>query len=132
MANSGAALKISLPDLFRRLWRHLTPRRKRQFSVVMVLIVLSAFAEVVSLGAILPFLGILTSPERFLAYPHVAKFAHAWGIASAHDLVLPFAVAFASAALVAGLFRMLVIWLNTRIAYGTGSDFSSEVYRRTL
>ena len=27
---------------------------------------------------------------------------------------------------------MLVLWISTRIAYATGADFSSDVYRRTL
>jgi ATP-binding cassette, subfamily B, bacterial PglK len=132
VANSGAVPTISLMELLRRLWQHLTPRRKRQFIIVAALIGFSALAEVVSLGAVLPFLGILTSPERVFAYPPVAHLVRAWGIASPKELVLPFAVAFASAALFSGMFRMLVIWVSTRIAYGTGADFSIDVYRRTL
>jgi len=132
MANTDAVLTISFADLLRRLWGHLTPRRKRQFVVVVGLIVFSAFAEVVSLSAVLPFLGILTSPERVFGYPRVAHFVRVWGITSADQLVFPIVVAFASAALFAGSFRMLVLWVNTRIAYGTGADFSIGVYRRTL
>jgi len=133
MVNTGAAaLTISFPDLLRRLWHHLTPRRKRQLVLLMGLILAGAVADIVSLGAILPFLAILTSPQRVLAYPRVAHFMHAWGMTSADQLVLPFALAFALAALVAGAFRMLVLWTNTRIAFATGADFSSEVYRRTL
>jgi ATP-binding cassette, subfamily B, bacterial PglK len=132
MATSRAVLTISFPDLLRHLWGHLSARRKRQFTMVAVLILLSAFAEVLSLGAILPFLGILTAPERVFTYPRIAYFVHAWGITSADQLILPFAVAFALAAVFAGLFRMLVLWISTRLAYATGADFSSEVYRRTL
>src|SRR5450631_1344290 len=132
MAISRAVLTNSFAGLLLRLWRHLTPRRKRQFVMVECLILLSALAEVVSLGAILPFLGILTSPERVFAYPQIAYFVHAWGITSANQLILPFAVTFAVASVFAGSFRMLVLWISTRLAYATGADFSSEVYRRTL
>ena len=52
------------PDLLIRLWYHLTRRRRRQFGLLMVLMLVSAFAEVVSLGAVLPFLGILVAPEQ--------------------------------------------------------------------
>ena len=121
-----------LPDLLRRLWQHLTPRRKRQVALLAVLILLSALAETVSLGAVLPFLGILTSPQRVLNYPIVARFMRAWGITSADQLILPFAFAFALTAIVAGAFRMLVLWISTRIAFATGADLSSDVYRRTL
>ena len=70
--------------------------------------------------------------ERVLAHPGVANFMRAWGIVSPDRLVLPFAAAFALAAVLAGAFRLLVLWISTRIAYATGADFSSEVYRRTL
>jgi len=121
-----------LPDLLRRLWDHLTARRKRQVALLAVLILLSAFAETVSLGAVLPFLGILTSPQRVLKFQIVVRLMHVWGINSADQLVLPFALAFALTAVVAGAFRLLVLWISTRIAFATGADLSSDVYRRTL
>ena len=55
---------ISLCRLLLRLWRHLSARRQRQFGLVLVLMLLSALAEVVSLGAVIPFLGILIAPEK--------------------------------------------------------------------
>ncbi len=131
MANSSAA-PLTFPDLLRRIWDHLAPRRRRQVALLSLLILLSAFAETVSLGAVLPFLGILTSPQRVLSFPIVMHFMRAWGITSADQLVLPFAIAFAVTALVAGAFRMLVLWVSTRIAFATGADFSNSVYRRTL
>jgi ABC-type multidrug transport system fused ATPase/permease subunit len=96
------------------------------------LMLVSGFAELVSLSAVLPFLGILTSPARVMAHPGVAALMRSWGIASPDRLVLPFAAAFALAAILAGAFRMLVLWVSTRVAYAAGADLSLEVYRRTL
>jgi ATP-binding cassette, subfamily B, bacterial PglK len=132
MASTGTAAPIGLPVLLRRLWQHLTPRRKRQIVLLTGLILVSGFAETVSLGALLPFLGILTSPAKVWAHPGVATFMRFWGIVSPDRMVLPFAAAFALAAVLAGAFRLLVLWISTRIAYATGADLSSEVYRRTL
>jgi ATP-binding cassette, subfamily B, bacterial PglK len=133
MANSGTVLPMTpLPVLVRRVWQHVAPRRKRQIVLLTGLILLSAFAESVSLGAVLPFLAILTSPAKVLAHPGVANFMRTWGIVSPDRLVLPFAAAFALAAVLAGAFRLLVLWISTRIAHATGADFSAEVYRRTL
>ena len=93
----------------------------------------SAFAEVVSLGAVLPFIGILTAPDRMFSHPIVADVAQAWGITSAADLVLPLTnIAFAVAALAAGTIRLLLLWVSTRLAFAAGGDLSIEVYRRTL
>ncbi|MDZ4263645.1 MAG: hypothetical protein U1B30_15100, partial [Pseudomonadota bacterium] len=47
----------TLSNMLLRLWRHLGRRRQRQFGLLMGLMLISAFAEVVSLGAVLPFLG---------------------------------------------------------------------------
>ncbi len=98
----------------------------------MGLMLISAFAEVISLGAVLPFLGILVAPEHVFNHPIVADMAQAWGIISADQLVLPLTVAFAAAALVAGAIRILLLWASTRLAVASGTDLGIEVYRRTL
>jgi ATP-binding cassette subfamily B protein len=100
--------------------------------LLMGLVVISAFAEVFTLGAVLPFLGILIAPERVFHHPLVATLASHWGIASATQLILPVTLLFASIALVAGAIRILLLWASTRLAYATGSDLSIDVYRRTL
>src|SRR3970040_1268473 len=97
-----------------RLWRHLSRRRQRQFGMLLGLMVVSAFAEVVSLGAVLPFIGILTAPERVFNHPIVADLAQALGIATADQLVLPLTIVFATAALIAGAIRIFLLWVTTR------------------
>jgi ABC-type multidrug transport system fused ATPase/permease subunit len=114
------------------LWRHISRRRRRQFGLLMGLSLVSAFAEVASLSAVLPFLGVLVAPEQVFGHPVVADVALAWGFTSADQLVLPLTVAFAAAALMAGIIRILLLWASTRLAVSTGADLSLEVYRRTL
>jgi len=93
---------------------------------------ISALAEAISLGAVLPFLGILISPGRVFRHPFIAQMAHRYDIVSPDQLVLPLTVAFIVAALIAGAIRMLLLWLSTRLAFASGADLSTEVYRRTL
>lgn len=118
--------------LLRHLWRHLSGRRQLQFLALLGLVLFSAFTEVLSLGAVLPFLAVLTAPERVFAYPLVANTAQAWGITSADQLVLPLTAAFALAAILAGGIRMLLLWVNTQVAYASASDLSVDVYRKSL
>ena len=124
--------KPSLPNLLRQLWDHLSRRRKIQFGLVSLLTLVSGLAEIVSLGAVIPFLGILVAPEKVFANPYVKNASHLLGITSSDALLLPFAAAFAGAAVAAAGIRMLLLWANTRLAFVTGSDISIEVYRRTL
>ena len=119
-------------NLYTLLWHNLTGRRQRQFQLLIGLMLVSAFAEVISLGAVVPFLGILVAPDRVFSYPIVADAAQAWGITSPDQLVLPLTVMFATAALMAGAIRMTLLWASTRIAFSAGADLGFEVYRRTL
>ena len=122
----------ALSSLLVRLWRHLSRHRQHQFVFIMFLMLLSALAEVVSLGALLPFLGILTAPEAVFNYRVVAHLAHAVGITTAQQLLLPLTIAFAVIALLAGAIRLLLLGVSTRFTFATGADLSIEVYRRTL
>ena len=121
-----------LLELMWRLAAHLSPQRRAQGVVLTVLMLLSALAEVVTLGAVLPFLGVLIAPERVYKHAFIANAAHSWGIESPGQLLLPLTVIFVIAAIFAGGIRLLVLWLSTRLAYSCGLDFSIKVYRRTL
>lgn len=96
------------------------------------MMVASACAEVISLGAVLPFLGVLISPGPVFQWPSVARVAPAFGISSADELVLPLTLLFAGVALVAGGIRLLVLWASTRFSFAVGVDLSIDMYRRTL
>jgi len=100
-----------------RLWLHLDSRRRRQVGLVFLLMLVSALSEIVTLGAVLPFLGALSAPERVMNQPMVAVMAAAWGITSGEQLVLPLAVLFAVSALIAGAIRLLLLWANNRLAF---------------
>jgi ATP-binding cassette subfamily B protein len=93
---------------------------------------ISAFAEVLTLGAILPFIGIMVAPEQVFNHQVISNLTKEWGITSADQLLLTLTIAFAIAALAAGGIRMSFIWASTRLAYAIGADLSLEVYKRTL
>lgn len=123
---------VATPVLLARLWRHLSQRRQHQFGLLMGLMLVSAVAEVVSLGAVVPFIGILTEPNRVFNHSIVSDVARAWGILSADQLVLPLTVVFVVAVVLAAGIRMLLLWVSTRLIFASGADLSVEVYRRTL
>lgn len=122
----------SLLTLLKRLWNHFSHRRQRQFLLLLGLMLFSAFAEVVSLGAVMPFIGILTVPDMVFGHPLAAALLKFLNITEADQLVMPMTIIFAAAALIAGGIRLLLLWVSTRMAFASGVDLSIEVYRRTL
>lgn len=132
MKNTKMTPSSSLPLLIIEFFKRISRRRRYQFMLMLVLTLISSVAEVISLGAVLPFIGILTQPERIFKAPPMAGVVHVLGISTPEDLVLPLSVAFAVAALVAGGLRVLLLWASTRLANATGADLNIDVYRRTL
>jgi ATP-binding cassette, subfamily B, bacterial PglK len=118
--------------LLRRLWRHISFRRRAQFGILLAIMLMASFAEVVSIGAVLPFLGVLTSPERVFSYPAVQPFIQSFGIGSPQELLLPITALFCVAALLSGGMRLMLIWASTRLSFAAGADLSIGIYRRTL
>ena len=139
----------------RRLWLKLSSRRRKQFALLSALMLVGGVMEVVSLGAVIPFLAALAAPEKVLSHPVVdalfSALCHIYSafgekfpqITTSHPqtlssvvspaAVLPvLATAFALAALSAGAIRLLLLWASTRLANAAGADLSLEVYRRTL
>ena len=122
----------SLRKLLRQLCGHLGRRRRVQLGVLLLVMLASSVAEMLSLAAVLPFLAVLSNPEGLWSKPLVMQWAPRLGITSAQELLLPITIAFAVAALAAGAIRLLNLWLNGRLAAAIGSDLSCEAYRRTL
>lgn len=121
-----------ITQLLGHLWRYISLRRRGQFGLLLVLMVLTSFAEILSIGAALPFLVVLTSPSRIFEHPIAQPCIQALGISSAEQFLLPLTIAFGLAALLAGAMRLLLLWGSTRLTFATGSDLSISIYRRTL
>jgi ATP-binding cassette subfamily B protein len=97
-----------------------------------MLMVLVAFAEILSIGAVLPFLGVLTAPSHVYSHPSAHLFIQLLDITSPNQLLLPITIAFSLAVLMAGAMRLMLLWVNTRLSFATGADLSISMYRRTL
>jgi ABC-type multidrug transport system fused ATPase/permease subunit len=121
-----------IPHILRRLWRHISTRRRGQFALLLVLMIIASFAEILSIGAVLPFLAILIDSERVFAHSNAQPIIQAMGFTEPKQLLLPLTIAFGLAALVAGSMRLLLLWTSTRLSYAAGADLSISIYRRTL
>ncbi len=99
---------------------------------MLVLMLLASFAEILSIGAVLPFLAVLTAPERIFEHASAQHIIQALGLTAPAQLLLPLTIFFGVTALIAGVMRLLLLWASTRLSYATGADLSISIYRRTL
>ena len=121
-----------LNQLVARLWAHISHQRRCQLASLFVLMLLASLTEIISIGAVLPFLTALVSPEVIFKNALAQPFIHYLGINSPREMLFPIAAVFAIFALLAGLIRLTLLWASTRITYAIGADLSIDIYRRTL
>ncbi len=122
----------SITQLLRRLWSHISLRRRGQFGLLLLLMLLASFSEMLSIGVILPFLGVLTAPERVFAHHLAQPFIRILELSSPDQLLLPLTILLGVAAIGGGVLRLLLLWASNRLSYATGADLSISIYRRTL
>lgn len=122
----------SLLHLLHKLWRLLSSRRRSQLSSLLVLMLIVSILEVFSIGAVLPFLGVLTSPDYVYAHPLAQGIIDILGLRKAIDLLLPMTVFFVAAALAAGASRLLLLWVTMRLSYAIGIDLGFSIFQKTL
>jgi len=127
--NQGLML---VKELLKRLWINISDKRKRQLFVLIVLMFIVSIAEVVSIGAVIPFLAALSNPESITQNIVVQNFTGYIGLNKIPDLLLLFTVIFIIAALVSGALRILLLWSQTRLAHAIGADLSYQIFERTL
>jgi len=114
------------------LWGHISLRRKKQFWLLLILMIIASLAEIISVGAIIPFLGVLTSPDQFYEHHLMQPLISILNIENSSQLILPLTFIFIGAAISAGMIRISLLYVMTRLSFGTGADLSIDIYRRTL
>ena len=63
-----------------QIWNLLRRTRKVQFVLLLLLMILTSALEVVSISAVVPFLGVLNAPERAFEYEYVKQIVLFFGI----------------------------------------------------
>lgn len=116
----------------KRLWAHLAPRRKKQLGLLLIIMVVTSFAEVVSIGAVLPFLGALMSPEKVFTNAYIQPVASSLKLTEPNQLLLPLTLLFIAAAIFSAGMRLILIWAQTRVGHAIGADLSVQIYEKTL
>ena len=123
---------MTTQQLLIRLFKHVSIVRRKQFIVLLFLMIFASFIEVFSIGMVLPFLGALTAPEIIFEHPLAQPFIQYLNLTDPSQILLPLTIVFCLAVLTSGLVRILLLWSNVRLSFATGLDMSIDVYRRTL
>ena len=78
-----------------RIWQHINFRRRLQLAALFILMMFTSFAEVISIGAVLPFLGVITAPEKVMGHHMMEPIIQFLGIVEPKQLLLLLTIVFA-------------------------------------
>lgn len=118
--------------MLRNFWFYISKKRRRQFWLIVLLMIISSVAEVISLGSVIPFLGILTEPDQIYKNSFAQPIIDYFNITGPKELILPLTVIFITAIIFANFIRLTLLYTLTRCSVATGADISINMYRRTL
>ena len=89
-------------------------------------------AELLAIGAVLPFLRLIVAPDAMLAEPYLAGIRRIFGWHRAADLVVPAASLLIVCAVAAAGVRLLLTWASQRFIYRLGYDMDAALFHRTV
>lgn len=110
----------------------LPQRRRTQLLLVLAIMLSGAFAEFVTLGAIVPFIHIMSDPAGFLQDRQGGLVGGLMSGQTEQQARLTLTLLFMGALLLAGTIRVLITWSTAKFAMRIGYDLTSTVYRNII
>ena len=117
--------------LLKKLWGYIGRKRKVQFFFLFIMMLVTSVASCKHWCRAAIFdraYEARTSFQPSIGEPHTGAFL----IEKPEQLILPICVLFCVAALFAGLARLMLLTVQTRLCHAIGADLSIQVFRKTL
>lgn len=114
----------------RILYTALSASRRREIWLTAVLLLISAVTETVSIGAILPFLAILTDASNLAKVPLLGAYVAHLPVGSA--LITWAAGIFIALVLTSGVLRLLLVRATQALAFNLSYDLSKHAFHKII
>ena len=119
---------------FLEIWKVLKTVRKVQIILLFILSLFSGFFEVVSIGAIMPFIDILLDPRSVTQYLNYLSFLNLNFLNinkySDYEIKLFVTIIFVVTIIVSALFRFILYYINIKISYLTDFDLKNLAFEK--
>ena len=119
-------------ELLKKLWNHFSKQRKRQFILIQILIVFASFLEMASLGAVIPFLTVLSDPSIVYDQENFKPVINLFGFQDPAEIVIPITLVFIFLIFFSAIIRLTLLWALVKLSQLAGADLSIDIYKHTL
>jgi ABC-type multidrug transport system fused ATPase/permease subunit len=100
--------------------------------MLLLLVIIASFAEIISIGSVLPIILAIMDPQKVIQKLSSIPFIDEIVFISVQQFQIWLTLLFVVSILIAAAVRILLSWVNLRLAYAIGADLSYEIYWRTL
>ncbi len=131
MSSQAPAAPSLIADA-RRILAGATPQRRTQLAATVILTLLGAIAELITVGAVVPLLAIAANSSNASSVPIVSAVIEA--LAGRLDLapLQAAAIILCAAALAAMIIRLALIWMSGKFVFGLMHDVVMRFYGRAI
>jgi len=118
--------------LLYKLWIQISNKRKKQFIALVILMIFTSFAELITVGSIFPFLAALMSPDKIFYHPDFQWIVKLFGIKSIDHILLPLTIFFIVCVILASFLRLIQLKYSLLFSFNTGAEIGLNIYRKVL
>ena len=120
------------PSGVRALFASASPRRQAQLRLVILLTLVGAVAELMTIGAIVPMLLVASDASRARSIPVLGQALDVIMSLTGANVIVAAAALLTIAALVATLLRLALNWVTQKFVYGFHRDLVLQIFGRSL
>ena len=126
-------MRLRLLDTYLKVWGNIPRLRRVQLFGLILLMVITSISEVLSIGSIIPFIGILISPEKLETLGLVGQLMpFNWSDLDKSTTQFYITLVFAVSVLIAGFLRILLVFCQVKLSHYLGVEFGTKVFASLL
>ena len=122
----------SIYSILREFFRFTIKKRKVQLVFIIISTLLSSFLELINIGAIIPLLSYIVSPDSFSETGILFDLFSFIGLKSSEISLIDLTIFFCISSIFSGLFRALTLFVQLKFGALVGNDFVKIVYKTML
>lgn len=115
-----------------RVLSFLSDKSRQRLRFLVGFMFVGALAEIINIGALLPFLAILAAPETAFTDSRLAPIINALNINSDQQLIYAVSAAFVLVVLVSCVVRVALLRYSTATIFSAGHEIAVRAYKNTL
>tara|TARA_B100000242_G_scaffold227578_1_gene167929 strand:+ start:1839 stop:3632 length:1794 start_codon:yes stop_codon:yes gene_type:complete len=122
----------SIYQLLIAILKKIPNKRRIQLLILFFFILISSLLEIISLTLIIPFLTIISNPEKLLEFDFIKSINNYLNFVNPSEFIIPITFIFCLSSILSAFFRLGTFWINGKLAAIIGSDIGSEAYYKSL